>query len=173
MYGTFVNQYFPGLPASGTHCILKIISKRFMRLSVIYGNAHFVSLYEDKSPFNNSTWKFDIHNSLRRSLYPILMKSAKECGPILNSLWYGVHAYPENDMIFKFAEKVCRTITYATGSLWCRQSQQSFNTLTPFYFLSHLLRVSAPTGHLQVRYTIRYFKDCFKYNESIARTHLM
>jgi hypothetical protein len=46
---------------------------------------------------------------------------------------------------------------YPTGSLWCRQSQQSFNTLTPYYFLSHSLYVSAPMGHLQVRYTIRYF----------------
>jgi hypothetical protein len=44
-----------------------------------------------------------------------------------------------------------------TGSLWRRQSQQSFNTVTPFYVLSHSLHVSAPTGHLQVRYTIRYF----------------
>jgi hypothetical protein len=26
-----------------------------------------------------------------------------------------------------------------TGSLWRRQSQQSFNTLTPFYFLSHYM----------------------------------
>jgi hypothetical protein len=50
---------------------------------------------------------------------------------------------------------------YPTCSLWCRQSQQSFNTLTPFYFPSHSLHVSATTGHLQVRYTIRYFKDFF------------
>jgi hypothetical protein len=50
---------------------------------------------------------------------------------------------------------------YPTGSLWRRQSQQSFNTLTHFYFLSHPLRVSAPTGHLQVRYTIRYFNGLF------------
>jgi hypothetical protein len=41
------------------------------------------------------------------------------------------------------------------------QSQQSFNTLTPFYFLSHSLHVSAPTGHLQVRYTIKYFENVF------------
>jgi hypothetical protein len=46
---------------------------------------------------------------------------------------------------------------YPTGSLWRRQLQQSFNTLTPLYFPSHSLHVSAPTGHLQVRYTIRYF----------------
>jgi hypothetical protein len=43
------------------------------------------------------------------------------------------------------------------GSLWRRQSQQSFNTLTPFYFLSHSLHVSAPTGHPQERYIIRCF----------------
>jgi hypothetical protein len=42
---------------------------------------------------------------------------------------------------------------YPTGSLLYRQSQQSFNTLTPFYFLSHSLYVSAPTGHHQERYT--------------------
>jgi hypothetical protein len=55
------------------------------------------------------------------------------------------------------------TIPYSTptGSLWPRQSQRSFNTLTPFYFLCHSLHVSAPTGHLQVKYTIRYFKDYF------------
>jgi hypothetical protein len=35
----------------------------------------------------------------------------------------------------------------------------SSNWVTPFYFLSHSLHVSAPTGHLQVRYTIRYVKD--------------
>jgi hypothetical protein len=45
---------------------------------------------------------------------------------------------------------------YATGFLWRRQSQQSFNTLTPFYFPSHSPHVSAPTGHLQGRYTIWY-----------------
>jgi hypothetical protein len=50
---------------------------------------------------------------------------------------------------------------YLTGSLWRRQSQQSFNTLTPFNFLFYSLHVSAPTGHLQVRYTIRYSKGYF------------
>jgi hypothetical protein len=50
---------------------------------------------------------------------------------------------------------------YPTGSSWRRQSQQSFNTLTRFYFLSHSLHVSVPTGHPQVRYTIRYLKDYF------------
>jgi hypothetical protein len=43
-----------------------------------------------------------------------------------------------------------------TGSLWRCQSQQSFNTLTPFNFLFYSLHVSAPTGHPQVRYTISY-----------------
>jgi hypothetical protein len=47
-----------------------------------------------------------------------------------------------------------------TGSLWRRQSQQSFNALTPFYF-PFSLHVSAPTGHPQVRYAIRYLKDYF------------
>jgi hypothetical protein len=44
---------------------------------------------------------------------------------------------------------------------WRRESQQSFNTLTPFYFLSYSLHVSVSTGHPQVRYTIRYLKDYF------------
>jgi hypothetical protein len=47
-----------------------------------------------------------------------------------------------------------------TDSLWRRQSQQSFNTLTPFNFLLYSLHVSAPTGHPQVRYTISYY-FCF------------
>jgi hypothetical protein len=50
---------------------------------------------------------------------------------------------------------------YLTGSLWRRQSQQSFNTLTPFNFFFYSLHVSAPTGHPQVRYTISYLKDYF------------
>jgi hypothetical protein len=49
---------------------------------------------------------------------------------------------------------------YTTNSLWRRQSQQSFNTLTPFNFFFYSLHVSAPTGHPQVRYTIRYY-FCF------------
>jgi hypothetical protein len=48
-----------------------------------------------------------------------------------------------------------------TGSLWCRRSQQSFNTSTRFYFPSFSLHVSAPTGHPQVRYTIGYFNGLF------------
>jgi hypothetical protein len=47
-----------------------------------------------------------------------------------------------------------------TGSLWRRQSQQSFNSLTPFNFLFYSLQVTAPTGHLQVRDTISYY-FCF------------
>jgi hypothetical protein len=38
------------------------------------------------------------------------------------------------------------------ASLWRRQSQPSFNTLTLFYFLSHSLHVSALMGHPQVRH---------------------
>jgi hypothetical protein len=48
-----------------------------------------------------------------------------------------------------------------TGSLWRRQSQQSFNTLTPFNFLFYSLYASAHTGHPQVRYTISYY-FCFE-----------
>jgi hypothetical protein len=50
---------------------------------------------------------------------------------------------------------------HVNGSWWCRQSQQSFNTLTPVNFLFYSLHVSAPTGHPQVRYTISYLKDYF------------
>jgi hypothetical protein len=59
-----------------------------------------------------------------------------------------------------------------TGSIWRRQSQQSFNTLTPFNFLFYSLHVSAPTGHPQVRYTITIsvFEGLFQYNGSVART---
>jgi hypothetical protein len=51
-------------------------------------------------------------------------------------------------------------VLYLTGPLWRRQSQQSFNTLTPFNFLFYSLHVSAPMGHPQVRYTISYY-FCF------------
>jgi hypothetical protein len=47
-----------------------------------------------------------------------------------------------------------------TGSLWRRQSRQSFNTWTPFNFFFYSLHVLAPTGHPQVRYTISYY-FCF------------
>jgi hypothetical protein len=57
---------------------------------------------------------------------------------------------------------------FLTGSLWRRQSQQSFNTLTPFNFLFYLLQVSAPTGHPQVRYKISYY-FCFWRNILIQR----
>jgi hypothetical protein len=56
-----------------------------------------------------------------------------------------------------------------TGSLWRRQSQQSFNTSTPPLF-SFSLHVSAPTGHLQIKLDI--FKNCFYQNGSVARTQL-
>jgi hypothetical protein len=51
----------------------------------------------------------------------------------------------------------------STGSLWWRQSQQSFNTLTPLNSLFYSLHVSAPTGHSQMIHTIScYF--CFLKN---------
>jgi hypothetical protein len=46
--------------------------------------------------------------------------------------------------------------THPIGSLWRHRSRQSFNMSTHFYFLYYSLHVSAPTGHTQVRYTIRY-----------------
>jgi hypothetical protein len=70
---------------------------------------------------------------------------------ILSHLFNVYHFF----MIFTFGCCILLHI-YPTGSLWRRQSQQSFNTSTPSLF-SFSLHVSAPTGHLQVRYTIRYF----------------
>jgi hypothetical protein len=60
-----------------------------------------------------------------------------------------------------------------TGSLWRHQSQQGFNMLTPFYFLSHSLQVLAPTGHPQVRYTIKYLKDYFNTTDPLQVRNLM
>jgi hypothetical protein len=37
------------------------------------------------------------------------------------------------------------------------RNRLSIRQLPPFYFPSHSLHVSAPMGHLQVRYTIRCF----------------
>jgi hypothetical protein len=63
--------------------------------------------------------------------------------------------------------------TFATDSLWCRQSQQSFNTSTlPFFIFSYSLHVSAPMGHPQVRYTIDVSKDYSYYYGSVVRTQL-
>jgi hypothetical protein len=59
-----------------------------------------------------------------------------------------------------------------TDSLWRCQSQQSFNTLTPFNFLFYSLHVSAPTGRPQVRYTISYY-FCFWRTIIIQRIHCM
>jgi hypothetical protein len=56
------------------------------------------------------------------------------------------------------------TTVYCMFSYWffmMLSMQQSFNMLCRFYFLSHSLHVSAPTGHLQVRHTIRYFNGLF------------
>jgi hypothetical protein len=52
-------------------------------------------------------------------------------------------------------------VRYLTGSLWCRRSQQSFNKSTRSYFPSFSLHVSAPTSHLQVRYTTGCFNGLF------------
>jgi hypothetical protein len=60
-----------------------------------------------------------------------------------------------------------------TGSLRRRQSQQSFNTLTPFNFLFYSPHVSAPTGHPQVRYTISYLKDYFNTTDPLHVPNLI
>jgi hypothetical protein len=71
------------------------------------------------------------------------------------------HFVKETERLYS-KKGIFTNVYISTGSLFCRQSQQSFNTLTPFLFsfLTHY-KFSAPTGHLQVRYTIRYFKDYF------------
>jgi hypothetical protein len=60
-----------------------------------------------------------------------------------------------------------------TGSLWRRQSQQSFNTLTPFYFIFYSLHVTTPTGHPQVRYIISYLKDYFNTTDPLHVCNLI
>jgi hypothetical protein len=54
------------------------------------------------------------------------------------------------------------------GFLWCRQSHQSLNTSTLPFISSRSLHVSAPTGHLQVRYTIDVYKDYSNYIGSVV-----
>jgi hypothetical protein len=91
------------------------------------------------------------------SITPVIDEEARWAG-------YIVKLHDENFVILVTYSKhssFTNTYHYATGSLWRRQSLPSFNTLTPFYFLSHSLHVSAPTGHPQVRYTISYLKDYF------------
>jgi hypothetical protein len=75
-------------------------------------------------------------------------------------------------LIFTFGCCILLRI-YPTGSLLRSQSQLSFNTLTPFYFLSHSLYVSAPTGHHQVRYTInkqllQLYNNCISYLKHVV-----
>jgi hypothetical protein len=73
-------------------------------------------------------------------------------------------------VFFFFTSECCILLRiYITASLWRRQSQQSFNTLTPFNFLFYSLHISAPTGHPQMRYTISYY-FCFWRTILIQRT---
>jgi hypothetical protein len=55
------------------------------------------------------------------------------------------------NMIFLiFTSECCILLRiYLTDSLWCRQSQQSFNTLTPFNFLFYPLHVHLHLQHRQ------------------------
>jgi hypothetical protein len=64
----------------------------------------------------------------------------------------------KSSILFSVLLLTCSNGILLTDSLWHRQSDQSFNRLTPFYFffLFYSLHVSAPTGHPQVRYTISY-----------------
>jgi hypothetical protein len=60
---------------------------------------------------------------------------------------------------------------YITGSLWRRQSQQSFNTLNPFHLLFYSLQVSAPTAILKwdiQLVIISVFKDYFNTTDFLS-----
>jgi hypothetical protein len=57
---------------------------------------------------------------------------------------------------------------YLTGSLWRRQLQQSFNTLTPFNFRFYSLHVSSPTGHPQVRHLHLQHRQHTKHEEETS-----
>jgi hypothetical protein len=73
------------------------------------------------------------------------------------------------NIIWNFSSYLTGNIVLSlTDSLWRRRSQQS-----PFNFLSHSLHVSAPTGHLQMRYTIRYFKDYFNTTDPLHVRNLI
>jgi hypothetical protein len=52
------------------------------------------------------------------------------------------------------------------------RNKASTRQLSPFILSSHSLYVSAPTGHLQVRYIIDVYKDYSYYNGSAVRTQL-
>jgi hypothetical protein len=61
------------------------------------------------------------------------------------------------DVIIVFLDQTYRTVQLLPYDA-VNRNKVSIRQL-PLYF--HSLHVSAPTGHLQVRYTIRYFKDFF------------
>jgi hypothetical protein len=73
-------------------------------------------------------------------------------------------------LIFTF--ECCKLLLiYITDSLWRRQSQQSFNTLTPFNFLLYSLHVSAPTSYPQVSSTISYYYCLCLFVSNVIRAH--
>jgi hypothetical protein len=83
-----------------------------------------------------------------------------------------------DSQLFILLRSTIKTKNYRdSDSLWRRQSQQSFNTLTPFNFLFYSLHVSAPTGHPQVRYTISYYfcflKDYFNTTDPLHICNLI
>jgi hypothetical protein len=101
---------------------------------------------------------------------------ASHCDSLVSAYWVSqmklqmlqnnmIHIVSSTILLLIFTFECCILLRiYLTGSLWRRQSQQSFNTLTPFNFLFDSLHVFAPTGHPQVRYIISYYlflKDYF------------
>jgi hypothetical protein len=97
-------------------------------------------------------WKYDSHIEqdilVTSDIHSVLRYSGK----------YGPRCVQDILQTFFFTFECCILLRiYLTDSLWRRQSQQSFNTLTPFNFPFYSLHVSAPTGHPHVIYTIRYY----------------
>jgi hypothetical protein len=130
--------------------------------------------------FNNNPFILLFYNSANKHTEPVLgcgMAHGSFVLWILLTVWYdhgklscvlyqhimNTHRkLMENLPFYKVPQKTdlqCAHV-HLTDSLWRRQSQQSFNTLTPFNFLFYSLHVSAPMGHPQVRYTISYY-FCF------------
>jgi hypothetical protein len=125
--------------------------------------------------------KLGCRGSLHRILFSnknIFLSSCKK-----NWLQNKAQAWNKMDIFTRFECKHLEYVTHKpmniiwkkynhkwTDSLWRRQSQQSFNTLTPFNFLFYSLHVSVSTGHPQVRYTISYY-FCFWRTILIQRIH--
>jgi hypothetical protein len=104
---------------------------------------------------SNKVWTMNLHKS-----YPVFTFNYPDTAVRKNR--FRCIVFPLWNIFWFFTCGCCILLRiYLTGSLWRRQSQQSFNILTLFNFLFYSLHVSAPTGHPQARYTVSYLKDCF------------